>query len=92
MKKFYFLNDWERFYFHLANDNCDEIAEQLPLFRAAMELIFHRRIVQFMYFVFVWNLILLTVLQVHYNQKSKGVAGTSFISIAFELITYMLFV
>lgn len=88
--KFTFLSDWERLWNFLADEDSDEIAVQLPFLRAAIEFVFHRRIVQMMYILFVWNVSLFSILIARYERNSRGLTGANFLDATFELSIYLL--
>lgn len=52
-----FLNDWQRLWYFLEDDDEDELAQQTPLFRLAIEFIFHRRTYQIFFAFTIYNMV-----------------------------------
>lgn len=62
-----FLNDWQRLWSFLVQDNEDEVAQHAPLFRILIEFFFHKRTCQLMYLLYVYMMIMLVILHVFYG-------------------------
>lgn len=87
---FRFLNDWEKLWDFLAMEDSDEIAEHLPLYRIAIELIFHPRVAQLMQLMYVWNLVVFALLASRYPQLPISVVDFNIVTYTLEVVVYMI--
>lgn len=87
---FRFLNDWEQLWDFLVNEDSDEIAEHLPLYRVAIELIFHPRVAQSMQLMFVWNVVVFALLASRFPQLPISVVDFNIVTYTLELVVYMI--
>lgn len=89
-KCFIGLQNWELLWEQLCSDEHDEVAIQIPFLRICMEIIFHHRAVQLVYFLFVWNVTVFAVLQVLYRDAlATSFAESNFINFVFEVGVYL---
>lgn len=85
-----FLSDWQRLWNYLKNDKQDEIARNAPFLRMCVELFFHRRTVQLMYFLFAWNFMVQIILQVYLPTAIPNFIMTlNYVTYIFELAVYL---
>lgn len=85
-----FLNNWEQLWDFLANEDSDEIAEHLPLYRVAIELIFHPRVAQLMQLMYVWNVVVFALLASRYPQLPISVVDFNVVTYTLEVVVYMI--
>lgn len=88
-KDCYFLNDWQKLWNYLYDDNLDEIVHTLPFLRVSVELIFHHRTSQLMIILYLWNNIVYAITDTLYQLGNPTVVHVSgYFSIALMLFVY----